>query len=157
MVALRFILVLALAAACGGGPPDPGRAPIPTTGRFAFSNPISGSSTFPTFEGVFELVADTVLLEVSGAWCQPRAGTMEHLSYRCAGSDDREDVRVVFERRNPARSPKAYATLRTPTTRSVCVRYETSPSGQRTCVQYSTETVYVSKTQTLFLRPVGVP
>jgi hypothetical protein len=152
----RYLLLgLALAASCGG--PAAPATPIPTAGRFAFANPISGSSSFDRFEGVFELVADTVLLEVSGAYCTPRPGTLEQLSYRCAKGDDRDEVRVTFERRNPAQRAKAYATVRTPTTRSICVRYETSASGQRTCAQYSTETVYVSKTQTLFLRPEPVP
>lgn len=156
-MAPRLLLSLAMLAACGRSGSGPDRSPVPTTGRFAFSNPISGSSSFTSFDGVFELVADTVLLEVDGTWCQPRPGTLEYLAYRCAKGDDRDEVRVVFERRNPAQRPKAYATVRTPTTRTTCVRYETSPSGQRTCAQYSTETVYVAKTQTLFLRPEVVP
>lgn len=147
------VIGVALMVACGGAAPSPG-TPLPTSGRFTFSAQ-TGSGYFQRLEGAFEVVADTVLLQVSGAYCQPIPLDLDELGYQCTGGDD--NVRVLFRRASPVRQPKALVTVRTPKNTNKCVQYGIGPDGQRTCVRSITEIVYVPRTQTLYLRPQAIP
>lgn len=151
----QVVVGLALAAACGGGASSPG-PPLPTSGRFTFSAQVAGSSSFNSLEGQFEVVADTVLLQVSGAYCQPMSLRLDELGYRCTAGDEQDVLRVLFKRSNPVRQPKLQAIIRTPQNTTKCSQYRVE-NGQRICISHTTETVYVSRTQTIYLKPQAVP
>jgi hypothetical protein len=152
-VLILAVIGVALMVACGGAAPSPG-TPLPTSGRFTFSAQ-TGSGYFQRLEGAFEVVADTVLLQVSGAHCQPIPLDLDELGYQCTGGED--NVRVLFKRANPVQQPKALVTVRTPRNVSKCDQYGYTNDGSRICVQSSTEVVYVPRTQTLYLKPQAIP
>jgi len=92
------LVIIGFAAACATIAPRTVPYPNAQFGRFAFIEPVAGSSRALVIEGEFVVTPDTVTVTEKHAACDPiQPPDLRLFSYRCG------DVTFSFDRRDPAR------------------------------------------------------
>ncbi len=132
----RFPVIAAtlLLGGCTKGVSAAARPQLRADGDYRFSERINQSNQL--FEGTVSVRGDTVLVTAEPGPCrydtEPRDGGGPFV-YRCA------DLRVFVDRLDPVSGATYQGNVIVPGQRTACARYETSPTGQRTCVEQRTE------------------
>lgn len=137
----------ACAASTGSGAAS---SPSERNGVFRFTERVAETSV--RLEGTITVTADTIALEMNPGPCrrEPQETTVTRVVFTCG------DVRLTVDRDNPSeRTSYSLVTMKTVSER-VCVRYEQSSNGVRTCVEYRTEIEEVPVRRSGRLRTVRI-
>jgi hypothetical protein len=126
---------LALAACTSKGSSTPGPAPL-LDGIYRFSE--KPAPLTQSIEGTMTVLHDTVMVDAQPGPCRYEdklSWSGGAIVYRCA------EMTLSFDRSNPLRNSTFHTSVSVDERKTVCVRYDTNPAGQRVCVQQETQLV----------------
>ena len=100
-------------------------------------------------EGTFVVETDTVSIEAQPGPCryERERSNVLAISYTCG------DVSYVFDRSDPVRTARYVAIVHLRETRTTCIRYTVTSTGQQVCSQSRNETVFRDVRRSGLLRP----
>jgi hypothetical protein len=133
---MASVVLCVVVAACSTKPSSTPQPRELADGIYRFSD--SRAPLTQPIEGTMTVLHDTVMVDAQPGPCRydDKISWGSHaIVYRCA------EMTLTFDRSDPVRSAKFDTIVMVDQKKTVCVQYQTTPTGQRVCVQQETQLV----------------